>query len=294
MKKYFSLLLPLLVIPFVSADCSITNLAGCIAESFFNFLLSILNAPIQPLLDAVHSLLTQPVNIDIFSSIWSIIVYILSLFYGILLMYVGFKFIISGHSVEKREKAKSELANILIMVVLVQASFYLYSLINQIVASVSTVVLNMIQQNFFLLTIDNTTNVGLELSLIIPYLASILITLILLTLRYIIVSLGVVLFAVGIFFYFIGPLNHYGRLIINFLIVAIAITFFYAIIFLASSMLLDVPAFQNFKILVMIGAFTLVNMATIAIGLFVIVKSALNVATPVMKVVSVAGAVAGA
>ena len=104
-------------------ECSITNLAGCIAQEFFNFLLSILNAPVQPLLDAVHSLLTQTVNIDIFSSIWSIIVYILSLFYGILLMYVGFKFIISGHSVEKREKAKSDLANILIMTVLVQASF---------------------------------------------------------------------------------------------------------------------------------------------------------------------------
>src|SRR3989344_4141777 len=129
MRKYLSFLLPLLVIPLVSADCGITNLAGCIAESFFNFLLSILNAPIQPLLDMVYSLLTQPVNIDLFSGIWSIIIYILSLFYGILLMYVGFKFIISGYSAEKREKAKSDLANIIIMIVLVQASFFLYSLI---------------------------------------------------------------------------------------------------------------------------------------------------------------------
>ena len=275
-------------------DCGITNLAGCIAQEFFNFLLSILNAPVQPLLDAVHSLLTQTVNIDIFAGIWSIIVYILSLFYGILLMYVGFKFIISGHSVEKREKAKSDLANILIMIVLVQASFYLYSLLNQIVASVTTVVLNMVQQNFFLLTIDNITNVGLELILLLPYLISILITLILLTLRYVIVSSGVILFAVGIFFYFIGPLNHYGRLIINFLVSIISITFFYAIIFLASSMLLDIPVFQNFKILVMIGAFTLINLVTLGVGLFVIVKSAFTVAEPIIKVVSVVGAVTGA
>lgn len=294
MKKYVAFLLLLLIIPLVSADCGITNLADCITQSFFNFLLSTLNAPVQPLLDAVYSLLTQPVNIDIFSPIWSIIVYILSLFYGILLMYVGFKFIISGYSFEKREKAKSDLTNIIIMIVLVQASFYLYSLLNQIIASVTTVILNMVQQKFFLLTIDNITNIGLELTLLVPYLTSIVITLILLTLRYVIVSSGVILFAVGIFCYFFEPLKHYGKLIINFLIATMAITFFYSIIFLASSMLIDIPVFQNFKILVMIGAFTLVNVVTIAIALFVVIKSALAVASPVMKVVSVVSAIAGA
>lgn len=294
MKKYLFILPLLLVIPLVSADCGITNLASCISESFFNFLLNLLNAPVQPLLNAVYSLLTQPVNIDIFSAIWSIIVYILSLFYGILLMYVGFKFVISGHSVERREKAKSDLANILIMIVLVQSSFYLYSLLNQVIASVTTVILNMVEQNFFLLTIDNISNIGLELVFLIPYLASIVFTLVLLTLRYIIVSAGVILFAIGIFCYFFEPLKHYGRLIINFLISTMAITLFYAIIFLASSMLLDISAFQNLKILVMIGAFTFVNILTFAVGLFVIVKSALRVAEPIMKVVSVVGAVTGA
>lgn len=294
MKKYVAFLIPLLIIPLVSADCGITNLASCISESLFSYLLSMLNAPVQPLLDMVYSLLTQPVNIDIFSPIWSIIVYILSLFYGILLMYVGFKFIISGYSFEKREKAKSDLTNIIIMIVLVQASFYLYSLLNQIISSVTTVILNMVQQNFFLLTIDNVTNIGLELTLLIPYLTSIVITLILLTLRYVIVSSGVILFAVGIFCYFFEPLKHYGKLIINFLIATMAITFFYSIIFLASSMLLDIPVFQNFKILVMIGAFSFVNLVTLAIALFVIVKSASRVADPIMKVVSVVGAIAGA
>lgn len=294
MRKYVLFLLTFAFLPLVSAECSITNLAACIAESFFSFLLNILNAPVQPLLNAVNYFLTQPVNINIFSSIWGIIVYILSLFYGILLMYIGFKFIISGHSPEKREKAKSDLTNIILMIVLVQASFYLYSLIIQIVASVSAVVLNMVPQNFFLLTVDNVTNIGLELVLIIPYLISILITLIFLSLRYLIVSLGVLFFAIGIFLYFIGPLNHYGRLIINFLIATISITFFYSIVFLASSMLLNVSAFDNFKMLVMIGAFSFINIATLFLALFVIAKSASRVAEPVMKVVSVAGAIAGA
>jgi len=293
MKKYILALVPVLFISLVSADCGITNLASCISESFFNFLLGILNAPIQPLLDLVYNLLTQPVNIDIFSEVWGIVVYILSLFYGILLMYIGFKFILSGYSFEQREKAKAGLAKIIIMMVLVQASFYIYSLIIEVNASVTTVILNMIQKDFFLLTIDNISNLGLELVFAIPYLISIAITLILLTLRYLIVSSGVILFAIGIFFYFVEPLNNYGRLIINFLISTIVITFFYSIIFLASSKLLDVGSFSNFKILVMIGAFTCINLVTIFVALFVIIKSASSVAKPVMQVISVVQAVAG-
>ena len=81
---------------------------------------------------------------------------------------------------------------------------------------------------------------------------------------------------------------------LNFLIATMAITFFYSIIFLASSMLLDIPVFQNFKILVMIGAFTFVNSATIIVTFFVVVNAASKVAAPIMKVVSVVGAVTGA
>ena len=66
-------------------DCGITNLASCIPEKIFEFFLSVLNAPLQPLLDWIHSLMTEPVNTGLFASIWSIIVYILSLFYGLIL-----------------------------------------------------------------------------------------------------------------------------------------------------------------------------------------------------------------
>lgn len=294
MKKSILSVIPIFLISSVSAEeCGITNLSSCIAQKFFEFLLSIINSPIQFLLDLVYSLMTEPVNISIFSEVWGIIVYILSMFYGILLMYIGFKFILSGHSFEQREKAKSGLAKILIMMVLVQASFYLYSLIIEINASVTAVIINLIQKDFFLLTIDNITNIGLQFVFAIPYLASVAITLILLTLRYLIVSCGVIFFAIGIFFYFIEPLNNYGRLIINFLISTIVITFFYSIIFLASSKLLEISTFQNVKILIMIGAFTFINLLTIFVALFVLIKSAQKVATPVMQVVSVVSAVAG-
>jgi len=291
--KQFLFLLPAFFISLVSAEeCSITNLGSCLVQKFFEVLLGILNSPIQPFLDLVYYLLTKPVNIDIFSGVWGVIIYILSMFYGLLLLYAGFRFLFSGYSFEQREKAKRTLANIIIMMVLVQASFYIYSLIIELTSSVTTVIFNMVQKDFFLLTIDNVTNVGLELALVMPYLLSILITLIILVLRYMIVSMGVVLFAIGIFFYFFEPLNNYGKLIINFLFSTIVITFFYAIIFLASSKLLEVGVFENFKILVMIGAFTFVNVTTILIALFVIIKSALKVSGPVMKVISLVQAAA--
>jgi len=292
-KRILLSVMPIIMAGIVSAEgesCGITNLGTCLIEKFFEFLLTILNAPVKPLLDMTYNLLTQPVNISIFSGIWGIIVYILSMFYGILLMYVGFKFVISGHSYTQREKAKTGLANTIIMVVLVQASYYLYILINEVVSSVTTVILNLVQQNFFLLTIDNTTNVGLELLLLIPYLITILLTLILLVLRYMIVSFGVVFFALGIFFYFIGPLKNYGKLILNTIFIVISLTFFYALIFLASSKLLDLTAFQNTKILVMIGAFSIVNFGTIILILFAIFKSVR--ATPITQIISVAKAVA--
>jgi len=293
--KFILIILPILLISLVSAsECGITNLASCISQSFFDFFLGILNSPIQPLLDYTYSLLTQPVNISIFSDVWSIITYILSLFYGLLLIYVGFKFIFSGYSPEQREKSKKMLGNILIMIVLVQASYYLYSLIIELTSAVTTVIFNMVQKDFFLLTIDNITNVGLQFSFIFPYLASILITLLLLMLRYLIVSVGVILFAIGIFFYFIEPLNSYGKLIINFLLASISLTFFYAIIFLASSKLLDIAFFQNIKILVMISAFMFANILTLLLALFVIIKSAMKVISPVSKVISAVGVVTGA
>jgi len=290
MKKLYLVLMSMFFISFASAEeCSITNLASCISQNFFDFFLNILNAPIQPLLNMVFALLTEPVNISLFSGTWGIIVYILSMFYGLLLIYVGFKFIFAGYSVEQREKAKSSLARILIMMVLVQASFYIYELTIELVASLNSVVLNLVPSNFFLLTIDNLTNIGLQFVFITPYLIAIITTLIFLVLRYMIVSFGVIFFAIGIFFYFIEPLNNYGRLIVNFLFSTIFMTFFYTLIFLASSKLLDLPIYQNTKMLVMIGAFSLVNLLSIIACIFIIVKASQNIVSPVVRTIRLLG-----
>ena len=261
------------------SSCGITNLGACLVEKFFEFVIYILNLPVRPLLSMIDNLLTQPVNIEIFAGVWSIIVYILSLFYGILLLIVGFRFLLAGSSPEQREKAKRSLTNTILMMVLIQTSFFLYKLILEVISSVTTVIFNMIGDEFFLVTMDGVSNIGLELVLIIPYILTLVVTLIFLVLRYLCVGMGVVFFALGIFFYFIDPLNQYGKLIMNYLFVVMALPFFYAIVFLASSKFVELEVFSNMKIVVMIGAFTLANLGTLFLILFVIFKAANTVAS---------------
>jgi len=270
--------------------CGITNLGTCLVEKLFEFLLYVLNLPVRALLAIINNLMIEPVNISLFASTWSIIIYILSLFYGILLLITGFRFIISGSSPEQREKAKKSLMNIILMMVLVQTSYFLYDLILQVVSSMTSVVYKMIPDTFFLIGSGDFANIGLELVLIIPYIAILVLTAIILALRYICVGMGVIFFALGIFFYFIEPLEAYGKLIINYLGVLVSLPFFYAIILLASSKFLEAGAFSGMKILVMIGGFSLIIILTLFLALFVIFKAANAVAKPVKQITTVVGA----
>jgi len=254
----------------------LADLATLIPKKLFEYLLVIINAPLLPLLELIKKLLSEPVNISPFSSLWSVMIYVISLFYGLLLLYSGFNFIISGHDAAKRENAKTWLRNIIIMVVLVQASFFLYAAVLEISSLLTISVLDIVNQNFFLLTVDNLANFGLELLFGIVYVAMLLLTVILLTVRYLIVSVGVVFVPIAIFLYFIPPLKSYGRLIINFLGVCIFTTFFDAVIILASSKLVEIPLYANFKILLMISAFLLINLLMFYFMFFAAIKSALG------------------
>lgn len=258
----------LLAIPNVRAeDCGLSNLASCIPEKIFQFVINLLNAPLQPLLTLLKNLLSNPPSIDLFSGIWTIIVYCLSMFYCFLIIYAGMQFMLSGHNVVQREMAKEWLKNTMMMIVLIQASFYLYGLILNIGSLMTTSVLSLVDQQFFLLTADNFVNTGLEFLFILVYLFVLMSTILFLTLRYLVVAFGVILIPIGIFCYYIPPLKSYGKLIINLLGMLIFITFIDAIILLACSKLIDIEMFQNFKILIMITSLLIIN-----ITFFILVK----------------------
>ena len=275
MKKAVLLFIAVLALPIAyAADCGLLNIASCLPQKLFEFIISILNAPLQPLLNLTKALLTEPVNLSLFSGLWAIILYVISMFYGILMLYSGFNFMISGYDAAKRADAKEWFKNIFIMMVLVQASFFIYSAIVDLSSILASAMINMIDESFFKLTADNIVNLGLQFFFLIFYVLILLISVILLVIRYIIVAAGVVLIPIAIFLYFIPPLQDYGKLIMNFLGICIFLTFFDSIILLVCSRLIYVPLFANFKILVMIAAFTIANLLMVFLVLFSALQSA--------------------
>lgn len=258
-------------------ECGLTNLATCLPEKFFEFLVSLLNAPIQPLLSFAQTLMTEPANVNTFQSLWAVVVYVISLFYGLFLLFAGFNLMISGYDSAKREKAKYWLRNIILMILFVQASFLIYDLIIELSSLLTAGVINIIDPNFFLMTVDSGLNFGLQLSLLIPYICVLILTIILLGLRYLFAVVGVALFPFAIFFYFIPPLRSYGKLILNFLMVIIFVPFFSAVILFGASALLQIPIFNNFKIVLTIIAFVSVDLMMILLIIFAIIKAAFSV-----------------
>ena len=246
--------------PTPSSECSLSNLGACLTENFFEYLLAIiLTGPLVPLLIFIERLLTASVSIELFFAIWNIIRYILSFFYLFFFLYAGYVFLTGNNDPIKRAHAKEMLQNTVLMMVLINGSYYLYQVILDLSSVLNSSIIRMVEPTFFLLTADNIVNIGLQFMLSGVYGLTLLLTVIMLTLRYIVVSLGVVLLPIGIFLYFIPPLKGYGKFILNMLGIFIFITFIDLLIILACSLIINVPLFANFKIIVMITCFTLIN-----------------------------------
>lgn len=292
MKKQLSILLKIiLALPLVSAEeeCGLLNLASCIPQKIYDFIINLLNAPLKPLLDLLKSLLTEPINLSLFSSLWAIIIYVISLFYGILMLYSGVNFMLSGYDIVKREKAKQWFMNLFLMIIFVQASYFIYELVIDMESLLTAGVVNMIDKYFFMITADNIINIGLQFLFVMVYVLVLFITVLLLVFRYIIVAVGVVFVPIGIFLYFIPPLRDYGKLILNFLGICLFLTFFDSLIFLVCSKITEIPLFANFKILVMISALVFVNILMFYLMFFSAIKSAIKTTNEVAVTV---GAVA--
>lgn len=91
------------------------------------------------------------------------------------------------------------------------------------------------------------------------------------------VSIGVVLFPIGLFMYFIPPLQSYGKMILNLLLVGIFVPFFVAILLFGASALMNVGVFGSFKIVLVMVAFLSVNLLLIGLLLFAMLKAVFGV-----------------
>ena len=252
-------------------ECGLDNLGSCIVESLYDSFIDYVNAPIMPLLNFLEKLLTADVYIAVFKPVWNGITYVLSILFLFLLIYFGFVFMTCSGDPIKRAHAKEGLKNTIFMIVFIYASFFIYDTVLNLVSILNTAMFSMVDPNFFKFTFDNLANTGLELLLSPMYLFSLLITILLLILRYIVVSVGVILFPIGLFCYFVPPLKSHGKFIIHLLAFFIFVTFIDLLIILACSLIVKDSLFANFEILVMIACFFLINY-----GIFWCVKFAIS------------------
>ena len=242
-------------------------------DSLGSFITNILNAPILPFLSTIKQLLTQPANIQPFQAVWGVLIYLISIFYGLFILFAGVNFIISGYNAEKRERAKEWLQNVILMILFVQASFVMYSLIAELAAGVTSGIVSMIDEQFFLFTLDNLSNIFLEIALGIFYVVILFTTVIVFAANYLFASIGILFFPFGIFFYFIPPLRDIGRFVISMLMFILFLPFFSSLVLLGAAELVKVNGFDMIKIVLMIASFTLVNVLMILLALLAVFRT---------------------
>ncbi len=272
----------MIIFPVVSAinkneektECKLSEIATCFIAKFFDFFINLMNMSLQPLLVLIKDLLASKVNISPLMRFWKIITYVISIFYSLLLLYSGFNFITSGYDAVKREKAKTWVRNIILMIFFINISYFIYSWLLEISSHLTQGVLNLIPNDIFNLNISSFKNLGLKFSFILLYLIILMTTLVSLGIRYFCVMLGLISFPLGLFLYFFEPLKEYGKLVINFLGIFLIMPFLDSLVLLIGSQLNNVGVFSGNGILIMIISFTMVILLNIILILFVISKSA--------------------
>jgi hypothetical protein len=259
------------------ASCGLANLGSCLPQTFASYFSDLLNSPIEPLLNITLKLLSEPIRINIFFDMWVIIIYMLSMFYALMIVATGFSFMFSGHDPVKRENAKQWLRNILIMIILIQASYFIYELAINLSSIMTTSTLSLVNQSFFQIGMHDISDIGLQLLLALSYVLVLLITALILVIRYAVVAVGVVLLPIAIFFYFFQPLKQYGVLILNFLGICIFVTFFDGILLAGFSKITSVPILYDMKSLVLISGFLIVDILMVLLMFFSIIKASIGI-----------------
>ena len=271
-SKLFVIFLLIVSMPMVSAEpteepeisCSITNLSGCLYYIPYA-VSSMLNTSLEPVVGYIKEILQADIGYEIYQSTWQTIVSILAGMYVIFLAIIGYMFIFTGSNPAKRMQAKKVLVDWFVMLVLVSGSFYIYGLLIDLSVNITSVFLSRLDPNFFLVHADNLGEIVASSLFLMFYTMILWLTLLFLTLRYIVVMCGIIFFPIGLCFSFVPYLRTYGKVILHTLLVFIFLPVFHAIIFLATSAIVSTNTLSYFfSPLFILVSFVIVIWSTIA------------------------------
>jgi hypothetical protein len=252
-------------------ECEISNIGECISEQIFGYFNNLINSAIEPILEVIKNMLISNIDLSPFHSIWQIMLYLIGVCYLIIFVYCGITLMHSGGDPVKRTKAKSLLQNTIILLMLTSMSYFMYDAILSVVSHMTNGFYDYVNQSF--LQSNGTSNFALEFVLSIFYLITLLFTVSLMGLRNFVVAVAVILLPLALFMYTLPMIKSFGKIIINCLIAFTLIPLVNVIILIVGSML---SGSMN-SLFVPLITFLCINIVTIAIILFVIVKSGMEV-----------------
>jgi len=270
---------------FTGLTQSLTELPAAVVNQFLASLQSLTANFLTTLLLIAKEFITTNPDIAPMFPLWQTIVYIISLFYLILFLIVGFFFLFSSIDAEKRTSAKKWFKSTIIMIAAVGASFQLYEIFLAIGAGVAT----YLWASEFEVLFQASELTALNLILLTVYSGAVLAAFITLFIRHLFLVMGAAIFPIALFFYFIEPLKPWGKMLLEILFAAVLMQIIDVIIFIGSQIVweqfIGLPDIAGWAPTMAFGLVAIINTIIIA---FAVIKASKTVTQQLPEVVAVA------
>ena len=253
------------------------NAIGAIPKGIFDLLTGSIRNSLREFNSSLLTLAALLVSVNpdpmLMFSLWQAIITVISCFYLLVFLVVGFKFLMGGHNIQKREEAKESLKNAVIMIIAVQLSFYFYQLFLELATAITQFLWVTGFEQFFM----STTYTGAGIFMLIALSASVIGALVTLFARYLFLLMGVILFPIGIFLYLIPSFKNWGKIIFNFIGIVLAMQFIDVILLVATGQIaLALVGEIGVEFVPALG-FILMGITNTVILVYAVVKSAMGV-----------------
>lgn len=248
----------------------IAAIPQAVLDSFTGFLRLETVSFVNPLFETMKTLMLYNIDPFSFQSYWVAIVSVVSAFYLLLFLVVGLRFLLGSYDAVHRKKAKEWFKGAIIIVVGVNASLVLYSLLLLVGSAIAqTLWVPGLEEMLSAASLDALNLVWLGLLSFIVFLAMVT-----LVLRQIFLIVAVMLVPIAIFLYFIPPTKAYGSAIVNLVFAFVFMQVLDVIILLGVSLFVNEFAMlPSIDLISLTAGFLFIFLANIGLMYFAIQKA---------------------
>lgn len=264
---------------------SIGAVPAAVVDQFFLVLQGFFASFLESMLSLAKLFMTSNPNIAPMFPLWQTIVYVISLFYLVIFLFVGFLFIFSSIDAEKRVAAKQWFKSTVIMIAAVSASFYFYELFLELGSAVASYLWSTEFETLF----QANSLTSLNIVLLAVFSGAVFAAFVTFFVRYLFLVIGAAIFPIALFFYFMPTFKPWGKMMLEIIFAGVLMQIIDVIIFIGAEVV-----WQQFSgVQDIVGwaptmAFCLVAIANTIIILFAVLKATKTVTQQLPEVVAIA------